>query len=70
MTETNEPDPYSAPEQQAAESAAVYLPKPNGSGIPLSEDVSVVMTRMLFRQWPKSTGLFARFKRRGPESGT
>lgn len=69
MTENDDSDDGHGPEQQAAEPVAVYPPKPKGSGIPRSEDVSMVMTRMLFRPRPKSAGFLKRFKRRGPKAG-
>jgi hypothetical protein len=69
MTDSEEPTEGVAPEERAAEPSDVYPPRPKGSGIPRSEDLSMVMARMLFRPRPKTAGLLSRFKRRGPKPG-
>jgi hypothetical protein len=68
VDKSNEPETSSDHQQAGAGPPAVQPPKPQGSGIPRSEDLSMIMTRMLLRPRPKTAGILSRFKRRSSKS--
>jgi hypothetical protein len=68
MTDMELPPGSGEHEQPVVQAIEAYHPKPKDTGIPRSEDLSMVMTQMLLRPRSKSAGCFRRFKRRRPQA--